>query len=182
VAIARDSLGGAIHLDPCSNPQSIVKARVAFELPHIDGLLADWHVHGDNGYANPPFGTVRMHRETKEIIDADAWRAHVKYGNHPPEALAMYERKTIGMWIEKARIQHETHGFESLLLLPAAVDTGPWHKHIWPAAAAVGFFSGRLKFIGAESCAPMACAMVYFGHRPRRFSAAFEPHGKVVRP
>jgi hypothetical protein len=178
VEAARAALGGTIHLDPCSNPQSIVGAAVAWEWPEHDGLVERWGQR--TAYVNPPFGTIRVHRETRAIVEADEWKTI------PPEKRKEYEAKTIGMWTTKARIEHERNGAEVCLLLPAAIDTLHWHRDVWPVASAVGVFKGRLQFLGAHEskgwCAPMACALAYFGHRPARFAEAFARHGKVVRP
>lgn len=174
VDIAQAALGGRIHLDPCSNPQSVVGAAVAWCWPETDGLAEKWGER--TAYVNPPFGTIRVHRETRVIVDADDWKL-MDAGERAP-----YVAKTIGMWTAKARMEHERNGTEACLLIPAAVDTRPWHRDVWPVASAIGFFEGRLKFLGAESCAPMACALAYFGHRPRRFAEAFSQHGQVVRP
>jgi hypothetical protein len=174
VDVVRNAFGGTIDLDPCSNPKSIVGARLAWELPRDDGLAQVW---GDGRiYANPPWGRIHVHRETREVVEASAWK-------EVPEAeRAAYETTDIGDWIAKAREEHEEHGAQVCLLLPAAIDTRPWHRDIWSTASAVGFFKGRLKFRGADACAPMACALAYFGHRPQRFERAFALAGKVVRP
>lgn len=31
-----------VHLDPCSNPRSTVRAQYAYQLPHYDGLALPW--------------------------------------------------------------------------------------------------------------------------------------------
>lgn len=49
----RVRLVGAIELDPCSNPRSIVRARSSIALPY-DGLRAAWPQSG-LVYVNPPF-------------------------------------------------------------------------------------------------------------------------------
>jgi hypothetical protein len=184
--IARTTFGGQIGLDPCSNSESIVNARKEFRLgrpvpgqyaPGLtigDGLLLPWG--REQTFVNPPFGTIYVHRETMAVVDAADWK-------QVPEAeRAAYDKKTIGMWTAKVRTEHDLYAAEVTLLVPASVDTGPWHRDIWSTASAVGFFKGRLKFRGADACAPMACALAYFGHRPQRFEAAFQPAGKVVRP
>jgi hypothetical protein len=192
--IARETFRGPIGFDPCGNVDSIVRARreIRFGRQHEDGLLyvreqgaetavaigdglvAPWG--REQGFVNPPFGTVHIHRETLRIVEADEWKTI------PEEERGAYDKKTLGDWIAKVRAEHEAYGFEGCLLIPAAVDTAPWQDDVWPAASAVGFFRGRLRFLGAEAHAPMACALVYFGHRPQRFEQAFNAAGKVVRP
>jgi hypothetical protein len=192
--IARTAFGGEIGLDPCSNAQSIVNARreIRFGRPgdiaartddgrlivHGDGLEAAWG--RGSAFVNPPFGTIHVHRETLRIVEADEWK------QIPSEERSAYDTKSIGMWTAKCRAEHEAYAAEVCLLIPASVDTTHWHRDVWPVASAVGFFKGRLQFLGAHEskgwCAPMACALAYFGHRPQRFEAAFRPSGKVVRP
>ena len=46
--------GGAIELDPCSNPHSIVGAETEYYPPRVDGLKASWHYR--TIYVNPPYG------------------------------------------------------------------------------------------------------------------------------
>lgn len=47
-----------IHLDPCSNPSSIVFAVVTYNI-HDDGLSHDWIVpRGRLGFINPPYSDI----------------------------------------------------------------------------------------------------------------------------
>lgn len=71
---------------------------------------------------------------------------------------------------------------EVVMLIPASVDTRAWQEVILPTAAAVCFWRGRIRFVGAKAAAPMACALVYWGPRAQRFEATFEKHGRVIRP
>lgn len=45
---------GRIGLDPCSNAESIVNARVEYRLPEHDGLVLPWTAR--TIFVNPPFG------------------------------------------------------------------------------------------------------------------------------
>ena len=45
---------GEVHLDPCSNEYSIIKAKRSVELPEC-GLSLDWSPYG-NIFINPPYG------------------------------------------------------------------------------------------------------------------------------
>ena len=55
VRAVREFFGGKIHLDPCSNRYSIVKAQVEYSLPKHDGLRESWDF--PTIYVNPPYGT-----------------------------------------------------------------------------------------------------------------------------
>lgn len=59
---------GPIRLDPCSNPQSIVGAGVAWEGgPDDDGLKRPW---GEGlAYVNPPYGRGHMLTWARRITD-----------------------------------------------------------------------------------------------------------------
>jgi hypothetical protein len=54
--------GGHIDLDPCSNEHSLVKARVEYALPRVDGLHASWDF--PTIYVNPPYGNDPQHGTT----------------------------------------------------------------------------------------------------------------------
>lgn len=76
-----------------------------------------------------------------------------------------------GSFIAKARAEVTAGTAEHVvLLLKANPDTRAWHAHVWPAAQAVVFLQGRLRFVGAQSGAPFASVVVVFdrGGRPQR--------------
>lgn len=54
VNAVKEFFGGRIHLDPCSNRYSIVKAIVEYALPHNNGLVQSWNF--PTVYVNPPYG------------------------------------------------------------------------------------------------------------------------------
>jgi hypothetical protein len=106
---------------------------------------------------------------------APPWRGTV-YVNPPYGA-------GLDRWVEKSSWEaHELRRCEVVMLLPAAVDTRMWQDVLFPTAAAVCFWRGRIRFVGAKAAAPMACALAYWGPRAQRFAAVFEKHGRVVRP
>lgn len=45
VAAVKIFFGGEIELDPCSNQNSIVHAKVEYMLPEKDGLKENWNFH-----------------------------------------------------------------------------------------------------------------------------------------
>jgi len=145
--------GGEIAFDPCSNKYSIVQAETELMLPTHDGLKVKWDF--PTIYVNPPYGADRD-RGT-----------------------------TIKHWIARCANTHEMFGSEVLALIPVATNTRHWKDYIWGRAAAVCFlYDTRLRFLvqGKDKGkgAPMACAMVYWGKKPKRFFKIFIKHGAVV--
>jgi len=153
VGAVRRFFGGSICLDPCSGRHSIVRADVEFSLPRQDGLSLEWDY--PRIYVNPPYGIDRG-RGTR-----------------------------IGDWLQKCADASARHGSEVLALVPVATDTGHWKRHVFGSADAVCFLGDtRLRFLvdGREGGvgAPMACAMVCWSRRYRRFLEVFGAHGAVV--
>lgn len=153
VTAAKKVFGGKIALDPCSNPYSIVHAEVEYTLPETDGLTTSWDY--PTIYVNPPYG-----------IDQ-------KSGT------------TIQNWLACCAKAHENHGSEVLALVPVAPNTGHWKKYVFGRAEAICFlYDTRLKFLengmdGGKG-APMACAMIYWGKKYKKFYEVFIHHGAVV--
>lgn len=89
---------------------------------------------------------------------------------------------------------------EIMLLLPARTDTKTYQRHIFPHAAALCFWRGRMEFLAGreparqgelfggeaielddgDNTAPFPTCISYFGTRPRAFQRAFEPAGWTV--
>jgi hypothetical protein len=102
-----------------------------------------------------------------------------------PDKQDLYvHRATLADWVGTACAQWEFNGVETLMILPAATDTKHWHKYIFATAAAICFIRGRVRFLLPNGepggPAPMACALVYWGHDRERFRAAFEKKGHIV--
>ena len=146
----REFFGGVIQLDPCSNRYSIVDAVVEYSLPYQDGLLESWDF--ETIFVNPPFGRDPV-RGTR-----------------------------IGDWLQRCASMPKA---DVLALVPVATNTGHWKKYVYGKASAICFLSDtRLRFLikGKEegTGAPMACAMIYWGHKFEQFSKIFTPFGAVV--
>ncbi len=145
--------GGSIALDPGSNEYSIVHADTEFMLPKSDGLRENWNY--PTIYVNPPYGADRE-RGT-----------------------------TIKNWLAKCVLTHHTYDSEILALVPVATNTGHWKQSVFGQAKAICFlYDTRLKFLengsGAGKEAPMACAMIYWGHDFNKFYNVFIEYGAVV--
>lgn len=100
------------------------------------------------------------------------WRGRV-YVNPPFDALAA--------WVAKCERAHEDDGAEVVLLMPARTDTRYWQTHV-ARAAAICFWRGRLRFVGAAASCPFPTALVYWGAKPWCFHRTFRAHGHVVAP
>jgi hypothetical protein len=102
----------------------------------------------------------------------EPWAGRV-YVNPPFDGLAE--------WATKCRREHEEHGAEVILLLPARTDTAYWHEHV-STAKAVCFWRGRMRFVGASASAPFPTALAYWGAWPWAFHEAMRSKGMVVAP
>lgn len=85
--------------------------------------------------------------------------------------------REIGKWVDKCAYDANT---ETIALLPARTDA-KWFQTCWRAAA-LCFWRGRLRFVGAQSSAPFPSVLVYWGARPYHFADVFSEVGKVVMP
>lgn len=104
-------------------------------------------------------------------LDA-AWQGTV-YVNPPFSSLRA--------WVEKCQREHQEHGAEVILLMPARTDTRAWHQHV-STASAVCLWRGRLTFVGAPASAPFPVAFIYWGPRIQTFRDVFSKHGMIFRP
>ena len=87
------------------------------------------------------------------LMDGPAWM-------NPP-----YGRE-VGDWVQQAYIAKDD-GMTSVCLLPARTDTKWWgifYDHTtwrtWDPRDEIRFLKGRIKFVGAENCAPFPSAIV----------------------
>lgn len=149
----REVFGGVIHLDPCSNETSAVASLVEYR-PPTDGLRESWDA--PTIFVNPPYGRDRI------------------------------GGTTIKDWLRRCSAAHLAHGSEVIALVPVATNTSHWKEFVFPTAAAVCFLSDpRVKFtlggVAIPRGAPMACALVYWGHAPALCRRHLSALGAVVR-
>lgn len=145
--------GGQIDLDPCSNPYSVVKARVECRLPQRDGLSETWNY--ETIYVNPPYGAdsqrgTRINHWLLKCLDA-----HCKFGS---EVIALVPVATnTGHW------KHFVWGHATAIAF--LYDTR------------LRFLvNGKDEGKGA----PMSCAMIYWGSNIERFDQEFTLYGAVI--
>lgn len=152
LASVRDTFGGQIDLDPCSNEHSLVNAKVEYRLPERDGLRESWDE--STIFVNPPYGSdpsrgTRIAHWFARIAEA------AKAGS---EVIALVPVATnTGHWKE-----HVYPVASAVCFLYA-----PRLKF---------YINGRPDPKGA----PMSCAVIYYGDRLDAFSQAFRTHGAVV--
>ena len=104
---------------------------------------------------------------------------------NPPYGSDKVRGTRIRDWLRKCVHAHEEFGSEVIALVPVAANTGHWKESVWGKAQRVCFlYDTRLRFLenGLDTGkgSPMACAAVYWGFDPERFSSAFSSHGAVV--
>ena len=153
VQAVKDVFGGSIDLDPCSNKDSIVQAKVEYILPFKNGLTESWNYK--TIYVNPPYGADRERNTTiKDWIKKCA----CTYEQFHSQIIALVPVAT-----------NTTHWkyyiFGSAKAICFLADTRL-----------------KFLVNGSEENkgAPMACCMVYWGDNFDRFKTVFNKYGAVV--
>lgn len=82
------------------------------------------------------------------------WQGHTVYCN-PPYG------KDIKLWVEKCYKESLKSNTTIVLLIPSRTDTKYFHDFILNKAE-IRFIKGRLKFVGAESCAPFPSLLAIY--------------------
>lgn len=145
--------GGKVALDPCGAQNSFIRAETYYMLPADDGLLTSWDF--PTIFVNPPYGANREHGTT------------------------------IRDWLRRCAMAWEEHKSEVIALVPVATNTSHWKLYVWPKAKSISFlYDTRLKFVVDEihvnKGAPMACALIYWGHRAQKFEKHFRAFGATI--
>lgn len=148
----KETFGGSIGLDPCSNEFSMVGAMKEYSLPFSDGLRDPWDAK--TIYVNPPYGSDRG-RGTR-IID---WFERIVDANrNGSEVIALVPVAT-----------NTKHWKEHVFPVASGI--------CFLAQPRLRFYTG-----GEENRkgAPMACAIIYYGQDWNVFAEAFREHGAVL--
>lgn len=172
---------GSIDLDPAGNDSSIIGASTEFKLPTNDGLQDPWNITPSTKvWVNPPWGRAYMKPDRSDIIGAKAFQA---LPQRDQQAYSVHT--SIANWVTKAIHEWRSNRVETIMILPAATDTGHWQSGIWLYATSVCFIRGRVRFLmanGKESGpAPIATALVYWGTEAGRFKEVFQDVGVVLQ-
>jgi len=139
-----------IALDPCTTVDNPCGATWFYTVKE-DGLYRSWR---------------RRRQAAAQWSGTDHPAEHewLVYMNPP------YGRE-LPRWIAKA-IAEAAQGAEIIALVPSRTDTR-WWKLCVESAAAIRHWHGRITFRGAAHPAPFPSALIYWGHRPSGFHAAF---------
>lgn len=153
VAAVKRVFGGEIELDPCSNSESVVRAKHEFMLPVKDGLEQEWNY--GSIYVNPPYGADRARGTT--IRD---WLAKCAYSR------TAYGSQVIALVPVATNTSHwKKYVFGAADAVCFLYDTR------------LRFLvNGSTDNKGA----PMACAMIYWGDDFSGFEAVFSEFGAVL--
>ena len=145
--------GGVIDLDPCSNADSVVGAKVEYCLPNVNGLTASWEY--DRIYVNPPYGSDKENKTT--IRD---WFARIAAASDSgSEILALVPVAT------------NTAHWKDYVYPKAAAICFLYDTRL------KFFINGKEDTKGA----PMSCAMIYYGGNVDVFADVFSKFGAVLR-
>lgn len=155
--------GEQIALDPASNAQSIVNARVEYRLDRgEDGLRLSWAYDGLT-FINPPYG---------EDIAAFMRRAD-RYGGSGQEIIALVPNRSDTAWYQDnvANVAAKCE-WRGRLIHPRGVADSP-QVSLFPVSGPPP--------APESGTAPFPSALLYWGHRARRFAEVFARFGKVWR-
>lgn len=137
---------GSVMLDPCSNANSLVNAKVQIcstKKSGVDfggGLTADWSAMACGGltFVNWPYGTKENRLWARKVV-TEAFRG--------VEIVVLVAARTAEIW---------------------------WHDILlWGAPSALGFVKHRLKFSNAKCVAPFSSCIFYWGPRVDLFKKAY---------
>ena len=142
---------GEIELDPCSNKQSIVNAKVEYIYPKNDGLVDTWNFK--TVYVNPPYG---IDKENNTSIKDWIKRCDEANQEHESEVLALIPVAV-----------NTRHWKEHVF--------GKANSVCFLADTRLKFINGT-----NDKGAPMACAMVYWGNKGSKFYKKFSKFGAVI--
>jgi hypothetical protein len=87
--------------------------------------------------------------------------------------------REIKHWIAKA-VAEAHRGTEIVGLVPGRVDT-KWFGQLFNTCDAIGFWRGRIKFLGAPDMAKFPSVVPYWGRRVDAFEETFGPLCHIVR-
>lgn len=149
----REFFDNQIDLDPCSHNDSIVNARVEYQLPRRDGLKQSWNYQ--KIYVNPPYGIDKEHNTSiKDWLKLCAY-AHNQYSS---EILALVP------------VAANTKHWKECIF-------GKANSICFLADTRLKFI---INGDDENKGAPMACAMVYWGKSGSKFYDIFSKFGAVV--
>ncbi len=172
---------GPATLDPCSNSTSVMETLVKYLLPENDGLVDPWDLDGPGTtvYVNPPFGRCYITPDRRALSQKEH------------ELLTDEDKKkctstSLADWVRRASAEWTNNQVQTVMLLPASVDTQAYQRHIFLNASSICFVRGRIRFLQPDGTpsgpSPMACALVGWltPETSHRFLEAFSSKGACV--
>jgi len=149
-----------IQKDEWLTPPALLRALGRFDLDPCAPITRPWP-------------TARHHLTVKDNGLALEW--HGRVWLNPP-----YGAET-GKWMQRLA----QHGRGTALIF-ARVETGVWHRSIWPCARAILFLRGRLRFCDvrgrpADNSAGAPSALIAYGRRDAAELSASGLQGAFVR-
>ncbi len=117
-------------------------------------------LHSEFGFTLDPCCTIQTAKCEKFFTPEENgllqdWAGERVFCNPP------YGRE-LARWVEKCRLESLKPGTLVVLLIPARTCTRYFHVHIYKKAREIRFVKGRLRFVGATSCAPFPSMVVIF--------------------
>jgi hypothetical protein len=153
-----------IRLDPCTSKENPVGAR---RWCSPDAPVGSTLVPRNSGMGFLAYDGL----EASWAIDGHISKNAIVFVNPPYGEIRKWAAKIVA---EAKRCE--------IVSLVAARPEANWFRDLaWNSADAVCFWRGRVTFVGAPNPATFPSALVYHGHRARRFEAAFADAGKVIR-
>ena len=150
----KEFFDGEIDLDPCSNDNSIINAKIEYKLPFQDGLRSPWSFK--KIYVNPPYGRDSIHKTT--IKD---WLSKCYYANQD------YQSEILALIPVATNTSHwKQYIFGKATAICFLYDTR---------------LKFRINGNEENKGCPMACCMVYWGSQFERFKIIFNQFGFVVK-
>lgn len=144
---------GEIHLDPCSNEDSIVNAKTEYILPKKDGLKETWDY--PTIYVNPPYG-----RDVESKTTIKNWLTKCA------EANESYNSEVLALIPVATNTSHwKEYIFGKATAICFLYDTR---------------LKFRINGNENNKGSPMACAMVYWGNYYEKFTKIFNEFGYTV--
>lgn len=164
VVLERVRMLGTIGLDPCSNPQSTVRAAVEWRLDHgQDALRLDWNGHG-LVFCNPPYGGA---------VGAAFMRRMALYAALGVEIVALVPNRTDTEWYqENTRLVSAKCEWYGRLSHPRGQAVSN-QTTLWEETAPI---AGKKR-----GTAPFPSVVLYWGPQTDRFVEAFGDCGAVWR-
>jgi hypothetical protein len=192
---------GGVALDPCSNANSIVGARVEWKLSEealrLESELerVKEYYKGFPNFRNPKLNAIEKAKKALAECLADPAQTdnglrdpwdegciYTDYNNVPRYGL-VYVNPPYGSalsdWSQKIAAEANA-GLEIVALVPSRTDT-EWFHRMWGSARCTLLWRGRLKFLGADNYAVFPSALFYFGKREEVFIKAFADKGIFIQ-